>query len=222
MNITNLKFLAFIAVGSLWSIQGASGQLQFQKKQIEFWPSYQDGSVVGRFVFANVGDYAVTIKKLETTCNCTTTRLTQKTYQPGEVGEVLATLDFENNQGPMLRPVFVHTDDPLQQKITLSVKAQVPLLAEIKPMAAFWKRGEKAIPKSIRVKFVPAAPIHLLKVQSKTSAVTTQIKTIKEGREYEVLIVPASTDAKFKASLDLVTDFSFGERNKVRVYAFVP
>ncbi|MDA1141955.1 MAG: DUF1573 domain-containing protein [Planctomycetota bacterium] len=222
MNSTNLKLLALLATVFLWSIRDAASQIQFQKRQIEFWPSYQEGSVIGRFVFANIGDYAVTIKKLETTCNCTTTRLARKTYQPGEIGEIVATVDFENGQGLMLRPVLVHTDDPMRQKISLSIKAQVPLLAEIKPMAVFWKRGEKPIPKSILVNFVPAAPIHLLEVQTKTSAVTTRIKTIEEGRKYEVLIVPTATDAKFQASLDLVTDFSFEERNKVRVYAFVP
>jgi len=223
MRFTNLKpFLAFLAAGSLWSIQNVAGQLQFQKRQIEFWPSYQEGSVAGRFVFANVGDYAITIKKLETTCNCTTARLTRKTYQPGELGEILATLDFENRQGTMVRPVFVHTDDPMRQKITLSIKAEVPLLAEIKPMAVFWKRGGKPTAKRVRVKFIPAAPVHLIEVRTKSAAVTTQIKVIKKGREYEVSIVPVATDVKFKASLDLVTDFTFEERNKVRIYAFIP
>jgi hypothetical protein len=221
-NAVNYLRNALLLISFITWTRVATGQLQFQKDQIEFWPSYQEGSVIGRFVFANAGDYPVSIKKLETTCNCTTTRLSQKTYQPGEVGEILATLDFENRQGPMIRPIFVHTDDPTKQKITLSMKAQIPLLASIKPMAVFWKRGDKPKPKKIRIKFVPDSPIHLLEVKTKSKAIAAAFKTINKGREYEVTITPASTEAKFKASLDLVTDFSFRERNTVRVYAVVP
>ncbi|MDP7254902.1 MAG: DUF1573 domain-containing protein [Planctomycetota bacterium] len=199
----------------------ALGQIHFQKRELEFWPSYQESSVMGRFIFANVGDYPVTVIRVETICDCTTTRLSKKVFEPGESGEIFATLAFEGRQGTMQRPVFIHTDDKSKKKIALLLKANIPLLARVKPLAIFWKRGEEPEPKTVNVRFVTDSPTRLLSVDKRGNSVTTRIREIKEGREYEVVVTPKSTSKKFRTHLTLVSDFPFEERKKVKVYAFV-
>ncbi|MDP6359271.1 MAG: DUF1573 domain-containing protein [Planctomycetota bacterium] len=213
---------SLLLVSFVQFLPNASGQLQFQRNELEFWPSYQESSVMGRFSFANVGDYPVTVTRVETVCNCTVTRMAKKMYEPGEGGEIFATLAFQGRQGTMQRPVFVHTDDRSKKKITLNLKAHIPLLAEVKPLAVFWRRGEQRTPKTMRIKFVTESPTRLIRVDKKSDAVSTKIKEIKKGREYEVVVTPSSTSKKFKSSLTLVTDFPFEERKKVKVYAMVP
>jgi hypothetical protein len=85
------------------------------------------------FRFKNIGSEVLNINGIESTCGCTIPTLTKMQYQPGEEGTIKINYSGQNSPGSVERNVYVNTNDTENQKVKLTIKANVILSLEVSP-----------------------------------------------------------------------------------------
>ncbi len=77
------------------------------------------------FEFFNIGDGPLKITKIDTPCGCTVAKLTEREYAPAQQGTLNVTFTSDSRGGDITKPIYVHTNDSNNPKVTLTVKARV-------------------------------------------------------------------------------------------------
>jgi hypothetical protein len=97
----------------LWltSIPAIQAELRWDQFEQRFQARPQDRFIETKYRFTNVGNKAVTIDMVLTSCGCTTTALTKMIYQPGESGELGVRYDFDASGGHQEKSILVTTND---------------------------------------------------------------------------------------------------------------
>lgn len=98
-------------------------------------PIFDFGKVLGgnkikhTFTIKNIGQKPLKILSVTETCACTATILTQNEILPGKTGKVSSVLQVDSGNYLVQENIFVHTDDPVQNtlKLTLKGEAYLPL-----------------------------------------------------------------------------------------------
>lgn len=126
-------------------------QLEWSQKQIQL--PYQQGAKVlqARFEFVNKGEKAVTIESVKTSCGCTQAGTAQRTYKPGEVGEVLVDFTLGDRVGHQHKTITVLTDDREDRVHRLGLSTYIPVVATIKPRMLLWKKSDSGEAKMIQI-----------------------------------------------------------------------
>lgn len=187
----------------------AFAQLKFDKTIVELSATQNDNTVKGDFTFKNDGDYPVTIKKLETSCSCTTAALDKKTYQPGESGTIKSEFTIGHHEGEVVEKyITVTTDDAKHETNQLTLRTSVPKLFDIERKFTYWKPGEAKTPKTVKIKVVAKDPIQLISAKPESDKLSADLKEISPGREYQVTITPADTSQALTQRIDITTNLN--------------
>lgn len=98
-------------------------------------PVYDFGKVLGggeikhTFTIKNIGQKPLKIVSVTETCACTASILTQDEILPGKTGKVSSVLTVPSENRRIQENILIHTDDPIQNtlKLTLKGEAYLPL-----------------------------------------------------------------------------------------------
>jgi hypothetical protein len=187
----------------------ALAQLKFDKTALELSATQNDNTVKGDFTFKNDGNYPLTIKKLETSCSCTTAALDKKTYQPGESGTIKSEFTIGHHDGEVVEKfITVTTDDVKHETNQLTLRTTVPKLFDIERKFTYWKPGEAKTPKTVKIKVVAKDPIVLTSAKPESDRLSAELKEISPGREYQVTITPADTSRALTQGIDIATNLN--------------
>jgi hypothetical protein len=176
----------FAAAVASTFIATASAQLKWEQTTIELHPSVTDQETVATFKYENVGDKPIKILDVKTSCGCTVASRKKDDAAPGEKGEITATLKISGHTGIMEKQVTVTTDDEKNPQSVLTLKADVPLLLEVKPTFVFWKQGEEPTPRIIHVKANKEFPVTKLDVTSTNADIVTTVKKGEADKEWDI------------------------------------
>lgn len=84
------------------------------------------------FTVQNEGDQVLQITEVKPSCGCTVTEY-DKTIKPGGSGKITAVVDTTNFKGPIAKSVKVFTNDPINPRVNLVIKANIKTHVEIEP-----------------------------------------------------------------------------------------
>jgi len=84
------------------------------------------------FTIRNEGEGTLQILQVNPACGCTVAKF-DKEIPPGGSGTVHATVDTENMAGPIAKTVTVYTNDQLNPRIQLTIKAEIRPFLIIEP-----------------------------------------------------------------------------------------
>ena len=102
-------------------------------------PNFQFGTMQNgtkkshTFVVKNVGKTPLTIRVGSTSCTCTVGDVTDKPIRPGDSGEVRLEWTARGGSGPFQQTAMIHTNDPLQSQLELTVHGEVTEAQGIEP-----------------------------------------------------------------------------------------
>jgi hypothetical protein len=113
-----------LAPGFLWTSL-KQPKIAFKEDTKDFGKVKQGDELAYEFVFKNDGDDVLTIKNVETTCGCTAALVAAKKVDPGKSGKIKVVFNSRGYAGEVTKYVFVDTDDPLNPRIQLQIKAAV-------------------------------------------------------------------------------------------------
>lgn len=199
-----LPFLLLLGLFSALA-SPASAQLKWENPWQEFNRDPEDESVEATFRFTNAGTGPVTVKSVKTSCGCTTAKLEQKTYLPGQSGAVVADFRFGSRTGDQRKIITVKTEDGAQQELNIVVYIRKAM--SLSPGLVHWKSGTPAAPQAVTLQAEPGQKINVTGVTSPSPHFSVQLETIAPGTQYRVLVTPASTASREKTEIRIQTDY---------------
>lgn len=183
----------------------AYAELNWQQRSISFDATVQESQFVARFAFTNVGDDPVTIEEVNDCCGISTTPLVKTIYLPGETGVIETTFKFGDRKGRQLKRFHVKTSDR-EKPIDLVIRGTIPEVLRIRPRFVYWRPNTPRDPRKVTVLIKHKEPITIKHVLTSDPAVSATWKTIKAGRQYEVLITPPPDGVGANARVHLEFD----------------
>ena len=183
----------------------ARGELKFDKPVQEFHRVPDDGHVEAHFTFKNTGPEPVTVKRVTTSCGCTTARLDKNVFAPGEGSEIVVKFTFGSRKGPQRKIISVTLADKQELPLDLRVWIHEPLT--IAPALVYWKVGEPGAAKPVQLTVADGQRVGIKGVTSSNPRITAAVEAVKPGEQYVVNVKPADTAQKETAELTVQTDF---------------
>ncbi len=154
--------------------QRANAELSWRDHERSVAAGFGQEEIVEGFHFTNNGR-ATTIRKIETSCGCTTAKLDKMTYAPGESGVIRAMFKIGSLTGTQIKTIKVFTDDPDQPEVHLTLKVIIPELLRITPRLVFWRPNEKPEPRTIDVTVTQDKPIKLTGLKTEGANSTAEL-----------------------------------------------
>lgn len=112
-----------------------------------------------KFNFKNEGPGILKISEVTKTCGCTVFTLDKKDYAPGEKGAIDVGYNADRGSGVRTRHLFVLSNDPVNPRIDLTIKASISQKISYEPdKLDYALRGEKAGVLNLTVKSVDEQP----------------------------------------------------------------
>ena len=158
------------------------------------------------FAIRNSGNQEVTVRKISTNCSCTTGKTDKTSYAPGEAGTLVVDYAYGTKVGPHVKNIVIETTDKARLVASVAVTVQEPPV-KLTPGLVWWKTGEAPAPKAVMVQATGGFPVSATRVTTSDPRISARLETIQEGAAYRVVITPADTAAKLKATVVVETDY---------------
>jgi len=177
-------------------------------------------AVTATFPFTNTGETPVRITEIVTSCGCLTTKLAKEVWGPGESGELTAELSTAGLVGRRENTITLVSDDRPGKPQILSVALSVPEAFVVQPRFVFWRKGEKAEPKSIAVTLHDPATMRITAVKAMSPGVSARLSPGASPGAYAIVVVPADTTQTLQTTLQLKVTVG-GEETTSLIYVAV-
>lgn len=177
------------------SVSAAAG-LEWKQKEVTLQVHPTQISAEAAFRFSNTGNAPVSIADISINCGCLSTKPTRPSYAPGEEGTLTVMVNLQGRTGPFRKVVKVKGSDG--EEHVLAVVAEIPRAYSIAPIMMKWVKGNAAETKTARLTNPNREPIRIHSVTSSHKSLPAELKTIREGFEYEVIVtrLPEAINAR--------------------------
>jgi hypothetical protein len=198
----------------------AHAGLEWEQKEIKLSVLPTQVAADAVFRFANKGEAPVTLGEVRVGCGCLSAKPTKRILAPGEQGELKIRFDLENRTGLQRKAVFVETDSG--EKAELFVVCDIPESFSIEPRLLTWRQGDQATNKTTRLVNPNPHPIKLSPPTSSLASLPVEMKTIREGFEYEVIVSRNPSAKNARAVIRVQTEPPPGqaESKVLKIYAY--
>jgi hypothetical protein len=219
-----MRFLFFLC--PLFLPLALAGELTFAEKTKVVSVAADATSTKIAFEFTNKSNEEVVIKRYESTCSCLSVgpENAKVKYAPGESGKMLAEFDVGESTGEVEKQiaVWLEKDGENAPSIQLTVRLKIPEVILIEPKTVNWTIGDSATPKSIVFTIDWPEPIHLTSVSTPSTDFKHELKTLEDGKKYELVITPLQTAKSKMAVYRINTDAKLQKKHGVKTaYALV-
>jgi hypothetical protein len=212
----------------LWSALIAfvgAQSLDFPTKLKDLHAPAEAKTVSSDFEFTNKSGKTVNIRRYESTCSCmsVTVKEGKLRYAPGESGVIRANFDMGNFSGEVDKSVAVYLDNDPDDKpsVVLTTRVHIPVLVSAEPKTLKWEIGGKPETKSVRITMNHSKPIKVTQVTTSSEAFRRELKTITEGKEYELLLTPADINAPALCIVRIDTDCDIPKHKTQQVFGVI-
>ncbi len=182
-------------------------------------------TVMADFEFTNHSAKNVTVAKVDPTCSCIAVKIKggKLRYAPGESGLIRAEFDMGNFSGTVDKVVAVWLDDDPEDKpsVALTVRVHIPVLVSLEPKTLKWDLGGKGEPQAIRIQMNHHTPIHVSSVSSSSEAFRHELKTIEDGKTYDLIITPLDINSPSLAVIRVETDCKIAKHRLQQAFAVI-
>lgn len=184
-------------------------QLEWPVKEIEFKAQPTHTRTVAKFPFVNKGKETVIITNIQSSCGCTAAlpNNNKREYAPGEKGEIEVVFDHGDRIGSQTKQITVTTSDNPSAPTILVLKVEIPVLLKMEPPVVFWTPQDQQSPKTVRVTVQTENPIRIIQARTEQPNFKVELKTIEEGRSYELLVSAEKTDQDSSGMILIQTDY---------------
>lgn len=182
-------------------------------------------TVAADFEFTNRSDKAVSVVKYDAACSCMSVKIKdgKLRYAPGESGLIRAEFDMGNFSGVVDKVVAVWLDDDPAEapSMALTVRVHIPVLVSIEPKTLKWNLGGEDQAQTIRIEMNHSSPIHVTGMTSSSAAFKPELKTIQEGKRYELIVTPTDINTPGLGILRIETDCEITRHRTQQAFAVV-
>jgi hypothetical protein len=219
-----MKFL--LTTWLLSSFVLSAGTLKFDQTTQEIRAEIDARTVTADFNFKNETSEDVIIERYEAGCTCINTQVMggKLAYKPGEIGTIRAAFDTSLLSGTVDKSIvlWLKGDPATKPSTTLTTRVIIPVLIEVEPKTLVWEIDSKPEPKTVILTMKHTAPIKVLSVSSSTDdRFAHELRTIEEGKKYEVIVTPLDTQKVGMAVIHVETDCPIARHRSQRIFTVV-
>jgi hypothetical protein len=198
--------------------------LTFEKQTVDVTVEAEADSTTITFPFENKSEETIEIAKHASPCGCISTSFKddRMIYPPGARGELTIVFKVGNFYGTVQKKIMVWMKDSPKGKrspITLTTKITIPELITVTPRTLNWKTGESNAPKSYKIAVSHDKPIHITSLACTNNNFDTELKTLRDGMEYELTVTPRDYSEASFGIIKIFTDSKVSRYRLVQVFA---
>lgn len=213
---------------SLWlsaALLSHAAGLDFPKASQEINAPADVASVTADFEFSNKSDRPVQIIKSDPGCTCVAVEISngKLRYEPGESGLIRAKFEMANFSGSVDKVIALWLDqDPAEAPSTiLKLRVNIPVLIAVEPKTVKWDIGGKGEPKTIEIKIIEGQTIRVTDVKCSSSEFTSELKTVTEGKHYQLIVTPGNVNSPGIGVIRIETDCPLPKHKTQQAFAVV-
>ncbi len=216
-----------IAVG-FWLACAALVQaagLEFSSLLTEVTAPADAATVTADFPFTNNAKKPISIAKTDSGCSCLKVEISggKLKYAPGESGVVRATFEVGNFSGSVDKTIVLWTDSDPEEKpsFTLTTRVHIPVLIALEPKTVKWNIDSKATPQTVQIRMAEGETIRVVDVKSSNPAFKLDLKTVEDGKKYDLVVTPVDTGKPAIGVLRIQTDSKVSKHKVQNAFAVV-
>jgi len=173
------------------------------------------------FEVQNPGKEALVIDSVRPGCGCTVARF-DRTIPPGGSGKIVLTLDSKKVHGAYTKTATVSSNDTDHPSLRLTLRGVVKKLVEVEPQRLFLRGYKDEQPKgTVKIRSNLAEPLVIKSVSAEglDGKADYQLKTLQDGKDYQVEILNRAGVGRYNGKLVLKTNSARLPAIEVQVYA---
>jgi hypothetical protein len=217
----NMKLIISIWLTAAALVQAAG--LEFSEPLKEVHPPVDVSTYTADFNFTNKSDKPVTIAKADPSCSCIKAQISngKLKYAPGESGTIRTTFEMGNFSGIVDKtlPIYLEGDPADKPSIQLTLRVHIPVLVGLEPKTLRWEVDGKPDPKTIQIRMAEGQTIRVTKVTSSSEAFKYELKTLEEGKSYDLIVTPMATNAPAITVIRIDTDSEIAKVRTQQAFA---
>ncbi len=206
-------------------VAGTRPQFHFETTLVEISVAPDAKSTVADFAFTNKTGQTIIIDRVEKTCTCVSVQVSggKLSYAPGEKGVIRATFELDNLTGEVEKSVALYLagDVEDQPTHTLTARVLIPVLVKMTEKTLKWTVGGQPEPQKIGIEMDYTKPIRVLSAQSSSENIKTEVKTLEEGKRYELWVTPVKAMEPGLALIRVETDCDIARHKVQQVFAVI-
>jgi hypothetical protein len=164
---------------------GPPPKIIFEQPVHDFGLVAPDSTQDCEFNFKNEGVGLLKIKDISKTCGCTVFTLEKKEYAPGEKGTLKVQLHADKGIGARTRHLYVFSNDPVNQKVELTIKASIAQKVVFEPDRLEYKlKGDNAGVAELTIRSLDDQPFAITKFDATAEAVTVNFDPVQKAAKF--------------------------------------
>jgi len=193
------------------AVSGA--RIAFAKPTFDFGKVESGQPVKHDFIFTNTGNQTLEIREVRPGCGCTTAGTWDKLVEPGKTGKIPIQFNSAGYGGPVQKSISVTCNDAAQPNVNLQLTGTIWKPIDISPVYAIFNFGPDIQTNETRVVRIVSnleEPVTVSEPTSSHPAFRAELKTVKEGKEYELhlTVVPPLDSPNPSAQITLKTSYA--------------
>jgi hypothetical protein len=199
-------------------------RIEFASTTFDFGRIQQGEIVKHAFVFTNTGGAALEILEVKPGCGCTAAGAWDKRVEPGRTGSIPIQFSSAGFGGTVAKTATVICNDPVRSNLFLQITGTVWKPIDIVPAIAMFQVNAESPTnetKVLRILSNLEEPVTLSDLQCNNASFKTELKTVREGKEFELLVTavpPFSAPTTF-GNISLKTSSTQAMTLNATVYA---
>ncbi|HEX4122706.1 MAG TPA: DUF1573 domain-containing protein, partial [Verrucomicrobiae bacterium] len=179
-----------LTTGATPSANGAP-MIAFDNKEYNFGKTSAGDPVKHTYIVTNTGTAPLDISDVHPSCGCTTAGGWTRHIEPGQSGDIPIQFNSTRYSGPVTKTIIVTSNAKNEPRATLVLRGTVWKPLEVIPQTAVINvqtDATNSVSTTVRIVANGDTPITLSSPTSSSKAFTTELKTIREGKEYQLII----------------------------------
>ena len=202
-----------------------SAQLVFEKTLVEMTVKPDEERVSVDFAFKVVGDKDVEIAEYDAPCSCLEAKISENgklLWKPGESGTVKGVFSLGTFSGSIDKMIVLRLKGETSPSVRLTLRLHIPELLQIRPAKTlFWEQGAKPEPQSFKITVDHEEAVKIVDVSGTNEQFGIELKTVREGWEYELVVTPKTLDERAFGLVRIRTDSKYVKHQRYQCFTVI-
>lgn len=214
--------LILLAASLQIAFAAASGGMRWIKTMVSLDEPAGTETVAARFAFQNASAGSIQIVGIRTSCDCTAATVAKSIYQPGEKGEVAATMTIGDRTGRQEKTITVTTSDADGRTFvhTLLMRVQIPELISCSTQLLTWSVGDPPAERTVDLSIAPSVTARVALVGIEPAEAEAQLEQ-RSPSAYRLRLRPKSTAQPGTIVVKLSVDAGSHGARSLEIFALV-
>lgn len=179
-----------IAATDSTTTNGPGAKIQFDLAVYDFGEAKEGELVKHTYIFTNTGGQMLEVSAVRPSCGCTTAGEWTRQVEPGRTGTIPIQFNTAGQHSPVSKTITVTSNDKANSTAMLQLKGTIWKPIEINPPFAVLNVTAASPRPSTVVSIIShlEEPLELAAPESKNPAFSAELKTIRPGKEFQVII----------------------------------